>query len=281
MSDPTANAAQIEYWNDVSGPRWVAAQERLDPMIEGLGLRVMEACAVAQGERVVDVGCGCGATSLALAERVGVDGAVLGVDVSGPMLARARERARQAGYAQLDFVQADAQLHPFAGDADLVFSRFGVMFFEDPVAAFANLRNAMRVGGRLAFVCWQSLAANPWMALPMQVVSAFVEPRPPPEPGAPGPFSLADADRLRKILGAAGFDEIEIESFAFVQRMGASVDHALGFLLEGVGAVASSLENADAAAREGASRALVELLGRHETPRGIEIDSAAWVVQAR
>jgi SAM-dependent methyltransferase len=281
MAKAPANAAQIDYWNEVSGPRWVAAQERLDPMIEGIGLAGIERAGIRSGESVVDVGCGCGATSLALAARVGADGQVLGVDISGPMLERARERALAAGVANLRFEQSDAQTHAFTPVADTVFSRFGVMFFEDSVAAFRNLRRCLRPGGRLCFVCWQPLAENPWMALPMQAIAPFVEARPRPEPGAPGPFAFADPTYVRSILEDAGYEAIDVESYSHVQRMGSTTEDALDFLLTGVGPVSSALAEATVEARDAATAALRDLLSRREGPNGVEFDSAVWIVTAR
>ena len=160
------NAQQIEYWNELSGARWVAMNDVIDAQISPLGEVAMLRAAVAPGERVLDIGCGCGQTSLQLAERVGQDGRVLGLDISAVMLERARERAEQAGLANLEFRNADAQTEPFAGAFDLLFSRFGVMFFASPEAAFSNLRSAVRPGGRLTCLTWQGLGANPWMQVP-------------------------------------------------------------------------------------------------------------------
>jgi len=166
--------------------------------------------APAPGEQVVDVGCGCGDTSLELGRRVGPEGGVLGLDISAPMLEVARGRAMASGAHNLDFQEADAQVAALPDDRDAVFSRFGVMFFADPAAAFANLRRSLRPGGRLAFVCWRSLAENLWMRLPAETAAGLVPPAPPPEPGAPGPFAFADPERVRGILAGAGFTGIEI-----------------------------------------------------------------------
>ena len=191
-----ANAGQIDYWNDEAGPKWVRLQELLDHQLADLGLFVVERAAPAAGERVLDIGCGCGASSLELAQRVGPKGSVLGVDVSEPMLARARERARHAGVDNLQFQRGDAQVTPFEpGSFDLVHSRFGIMFFEDPPAAFANMRRALAPNGRVTFVCWQPLSENPWMRIPMAAALPHIELPPIPAPGAPGPFALGDDGR--------------------------------------------------------------------------------------
>src|SRR5881628_2723223 len=161
----------------------------------------MERARIGAGERVIDIGCGCGDTTIALARRVGPAGLVLGIDVSAPMLARAADAAREAGVAHVRFEHADAQTHRFPAQAfDVLYSRFGVMFFSDPAAAFGNLRTALRPGGRLGFVCWQAVPENPWIAVPLEAAAQHMALPPPPAPGAPGPFSFADPERVRRIL---------------------------------------------------------------------------------
>ena len=205
-----ANAAQVAYWNETAGRTWADFQDPIDRQIRPLGLAAMQRLAPAPGEQVVDVGCGCGDTSLELARRVGPEGGVLGLDISAPMLEVARSRAETAGLRNLTFHEADAQTAALPGDRDAVFSRFGVMFFADPEAAFANLRRSLRPGGRLAFVCWRPLPENLWIHLPAEAAAGLVPPAPPPEPGTPGPFAFADPDRVRRILAEAGFTGIEI-----------------------------------------------------------------------
>lgn len=205
-----ANAAQVAYWNETAGRTWADFQDPIDRQIRPLGLAAMQRLAPAPGEQVVDVGCGCGDTSLELARRVGPEGGVLGLDISAPMLEVARSRAEAAGLRNLTFHEADAQTAALPGDRDAVFSRFGMMFFADPEAAFANLRRSLRPGGRLAFVCWRPLPENLWIHLPAEAAAGLVPPAPPPEPGTPGPFAFADPDRVRRILAEAGFTGIEI-----------------------------------------------------------------------
>ncbi|MFM8941367.1 MAG: class I SAM-dependent methyltransferase [Phenylobacterium sp.] len=205
-----ANEPQESYWNDVAGRTWAALQDRIDRQIRPLGLAAMDHLAPAAGEAVIDVGCGCGDTSLELARRVGPEGEVLGLDISGPMLEVARRRAEVARTEGLEFRRADAQTAALPGGRDAVFSRFGVMFFADPAAGFRNLRHALRPGGRLGFVCWRPLAENLWMRLPAETAADLASPAPPPEPGAPGPFAFADPERVRGILAGAGFTDIGI-----------------------------------------------------------------------
>ena len=205
-----ANEGQVAYWNDAAGRTWASLQDSIDRQIRPLGLAAMDRLDPRAGETLLDVGCGCGDTSLELARRVGPEGEVLGLDISGPMLEVARRRAAEAGAEGLEVRQADAQTAARPGGRDAVFSRFGVMFFSDPAAAFANLRRSLRPGGRLAFVCWRPLAENLWMRLPAEAAAGLVPAAPPPEPGAPGPFAFADPDRVRGILAEAGFSGIDI-----------------------------------------------------------------------
>ena len=210
----TDNADQIAYWNADAGEAWAALQEQLDAQLASHGSRAMEALAPAAGERIVDVGCGSGQTSLALGQAVGRSGAVMGLDVSRPLLDLARRRAAEFGAANVTFAEADVQTYAFAPTTfDAVFSRFGVMFFADPPAAFANIRRALKPGGRLAFVCWRTPAENIFMTLPYTAAAAQLPPAPPSEPGAPGPFAFADPARVRHILSSAGFRDIELAQY--------------------------------------------------------------------
>jgi SAM-dependent methyltransferase len=276
------NAEQIRFWNETLGPRWVEAEAALDAQIAPLGLAAMERARVAPGERAVDVGCGCGQTSLQLAERVGLSGAVLGVDVAAPMLERARARA--AGRANLRFAHADAQTHRFDERFDLVYSRFGVMFFADPVAAFANLGGALRPGGRIAFVCWQGLERNPWVLVPLRAAASVVPLPAPPAPGAPGPFAFADPQRVRGVLAGAGFSEVALEPLEGELGIGAGGDleQAVRFTMQ-MGPVSAALREAgaDEAVRERAAEAIRAGLAPLATPSGVRAGYAAWVATAR
>lgn len=216
------NTAQIAYWNDKAAITWTTFQERLDALFQPLTALALDAAKPASGERAVDVGCGCGATVLALAERIGSAGQVLGLDVSGPMAARARERIAAAGLSNAQVVVSDAATTDFERrDADLLFSRFGVMFFADPVAAFANLHLAMRPGGRLLCAAWRPLADNPWFRVPLEAARSFVPPQPPADPEAPGPFAFADLEMYKSDLfrgGMAGCDALEARRAAAACR---------------------------------------------------------------
>jgi SAM-dependent methyltransferase len=281
----TTNAEMIRYWNEAAGPPWVAMQERLDVQLAALGTLTRERAGIAAGARVLDVGCGCGGTTLELARVVGADGRVVAVDISEPMLARARARADAAGLGtRIDWRLADAQTARFDEAAfDCVYSRFGVMFFEDPPAAFANLRRALRPQGRLAFVCWQARERNPWMMAPALAAMQHVAFPPPPAPDAPGPFAFADVERVRGILEAAGFADVAHEAIDRPMPLGnGGLDEAVELVLS-VGPVGQALREAQAGPeqRERVVAAVREALERFETPRGIEAPAAAWIVTAR
>jgi len=179
-AEPGPNADQVAFWNSPAGEKWVRNQAEMDMTLAPLTEMLLARAAPAPGQRVLDVGCGTGTTVLQLAGAVGPGGHVQGLDVSEPMLALARQRVAAAGAGNVDLVLDDAQTFAFdAGSRDLVFSRFGVMFFADPPAAFANLRRALVPGGRLVFVCWADLADNPWFKVPRDAAIARLGPVPP------------------------------------------------------------------------------------------------------
>ncbi|TMA32214.1 MAG: class I SAM-dependent methyltransferase [Deltaproteobacteria bacterium] len=275
------NAEQIEYWNSPSAAKWVALQDRIDATIEPFGVLAMDRAELAAGERAIDVGCGCGTTTLALAERVGPRGRVLGVDISAVMLARASERARSAGIANMEFANADAQTHAFVAAAwDSAYSRFGVMFFAEPARAFANLRGALRRGGRVSFVCWRPFPENPWMTVPFAALATFLTPPPPPPPGAPGPFAFGDPERVRGILEDAGFAQIEIAPHDGELTLGRSLDDAVTFTLS-AGPAARLLDPATPADRERAAIAVRDALAPHVRGGVVALAGAIWLVRAR
>lgn len=278
MTD-TPNAAQITYWNEGAGPTWAALQVQLDRQLGPLGRATEVALKPQAGERLLDVGCGCGETSLELAKAVGASGRVTGVDISCPMLEIARKRAAETGAANVDFLEADAQTYALEADAyDGLFSRFGVMFFADPTAAFTNLRRALKPGGRLAFLCWRSPDQNPIMTLPMASVAHLFPPASPPEPGAPGPFAFADPKRVEAILSGAGFTDIAITPHD--EKIGAgSLDDSLSLTLR-VGPLGGMLRE-HPELRDQAIGILRETLSAHAGADGVKLGSATWIVTAK
>lgn len=272
MSEP--NAQQATYWNESAGPTWAELQAPLDRQLAPLGERAMSELDLGAGRRVLDVGCGAGETTLALSA-AGAE--ALGVDISETLLEVARRRS--ADDARVAFLAADAQTHRFEpASFDAAFSRFGVMFFADPPAAFANIRRAMKPGGRLSFVCWRTPGENPIMILPMQAALAHVEaPPPPPEPGAPGPFAFADPERVKAILSAAGFSDIAVTPHEAAIGPG-DLETTLALALR-VGPLGALLrENPDK--REAVIEAVRAALAPHDGPDGVKLGSATWIVTA-
>lgn len=280
-ADPTSangagNEAQIDYWNGQAGETWVRSMDRIDAILAPITQILLERAAVVPGERAVDVGCGCGSTTLELARRGAL---VFGVDISEPMLALARQRA--AGQKNVAFRRADAATQPFTPDHALVFSRFGVMFFAQPVEAFRNLRTGLTPGGRLCFVCWQTAADNAWMSTAVRAVAPFLaKPETPPDPRAPGPFAFADREYLRSVLSRAGFDAIEIEDLRLLLHLGDDLDQALAYQSD-VGPFARALAELEGETRHRALAAAREALAQHVTPQGVDLGAACWLVTAR
>jgi SAM-dependent methyltransferase len=278
MDDP--NREQIEFWNGPQGRRWVTNQETLDRVWRPIGDAALVRAAAQTGERVIDIGCGCGATSLEIAAKVGPAGSVLGIDISAPMLARARERARTLGIANLEFVEADASTYKFGGAADLVFSRVGVMFFRDPIAAFGNLRRALRSGGRLVFVCFRGRELNSWWVVPLSAAATVVPPEPPTPPHEPGPFSLADRERLRAILDGAGFVDAVCEPVDHDIVIGSNIESATEFILN-AGPAARVIAKANDEVRARVRAAIMQSLAPHLGSAGVSFHAATWIIQAK
>jgi len=278
-----ANQEQRTYWNDQAGPRWVKLQQRLDAQIQPLGLAAMQRAEIKAGEHILDIGCGCGQTSLELAKQVGPQGSVIGIDLSLPMLERTRERQKELNLTNIEFLHADAQTHRFVTSrCDLAFSRFGVMFFEDSTAAFSNIRSTLRPHGRLCFVCWQGLEKNEWARVPLMAAAQHVTLPPPAVPGTPGPFAFADQMRVRQILKNAGFVEVQFESYETQLSMGgaSTLEEAADFSLE-IGPVAALLRDADTHARNQVRNSLGVALRPFAKQGGVKLGGAVWIVRAR
>ena len=278
------NQDQANYWNGPSGSKWVVGQAQIDAALEPLGQLGLAVADAKPGERVIDIGCGCGATSLSLGAKVGQPGRVLGLDISAPMLALARERA--ADLPQISFECSDAGIFDLSSvGADLVFSRFGVMFFRDPVKAFKNIRQGLKPDGRMVFVCWRPLVENLWMHVPLQSALTVMSAPPPSAPDEPGPYAFADSARVQLILTGAGFADIRFEKGDLKLSLGPSgnldgdfvraVDFAMTF-----GPLGRALAELDAAMIQQVRRAITKGLETHRSADGVKLPAAVWIVSA-
>ncbi len=274
------NTDQAAAWDGDEGAHWVAHQDRYDAMTGAFTDRLLEAAALASTDRVLDVGCGCGQTTRLAAQRT-PGGFALGIDLSSAMLERARALAVRDGIDNAHFDRGDAQVYPFVSEGfDVAISRFGVMFFADAVAAFANIRGALRPNGWITFLGWQDMTHNDWITVP---AAAALEHVPVPEldaPDQPGPFSLADPDRITHILTQAGYDEITATPVEAPLRLGADADDAVAFIAD-IPLARRLLDPVDRATAAKALDAVRDALGPHEGPDGLTLDGAAWLVAAR
>jgi SAM-dependent methyltransferase len=275
------NEETRRYWNEEGGQAWVRHAARFDAQLVPFAEMVLAAAAPQPGERVLDIGCGNGALTREMARAVQPGGDVTGIDVSEPMVALARSQIDPA--APASFVSADAQTADLTGEGpfDLLVSRFGVMFFDDPVAAFANLRGSLGPEGRLAFVCWQDFLHNPWMLEPMAAALQHVPPPPLLEPGTPGPWAFGDPDRVRTILDRAGFHNVELRAVEREVTLGGwgDAEEVLEFLAAtSLGRLVLLQDDAELQAR--VHDEVRQALQRFETPDGVRLGSAVWVVTA-
>jgi SAM-dependent methyltransferase len=279
MSDYVVNVEQAEEWDGREGDHWARHADRYDALSQRITPHLMETAAVGTTDRVLDVGCGCGLTTRTAA-RAATAGSVLGTDLSAAMLHEAERRARAEGLTNVRFEQCDVQVNAFSpAGFDLAMSRFGVMFFEDPVAAFVNIASAIRLGGRLVFLCWQDLDRNDWIMVPAAGALSYVPFPDLGSEGAPGPFSLADPDRIRRVLTEAGFGGIDVSEIGEQMFLGDNAADATEFL-QGTGMARLLFEGVDADTERKAIDAVRNALEPHEQPEGIWLGSAAWLVAA-
>jgi SAM-dependent methyltransferase len=259
--------------------RWLLHEEHHERMLAPFAGHLLTAAAVGRDDQVVDIGCGTGSTTRA-AGRIVVKGKALGVDLSLAMLREAARRAREEGLTNVRFDHGDAQVHAFTpGTSDVAISRFGVMFFIDPVAAFANIARGLRKGGRLAFVCWQKPGNNEWIVVPRAAAAQHAELQPLDDPTAPGPFSLGERDRAVTVLRAAAFSDLAIEPVTERLWMGADVPDAMAFL-ESMG-IWDVVRDADALAAARVRETVQAALEPYVTPDGVLMGARAWLLTAK
>ncbi|HZR76442.1 class I SAM-dependent methyltransferase [Bradyrhizobium sp.] len=274
------NTDQIAYWNGAGGQRWADRQPVQDILLQPVADLLIERAKIKPGERILDVGCGSGSTSFSFAKAVGSTGHITGVDISAPMLSRAKENTPKG--APVEFILADATVYPFAPDSfDLLASRFGVMFFADPALSFSNMRRAMRRSGRLAFACWREPRENPFFMTALQAVYKHVPKMPPVGPEDPGPFAFASQERVNRILKAAGFSDIAMEpcNLALDVAVGRGMDAAVKSALE-IGPAARALADHPPETVAAAAQSVREALAPYAKGQTVPLDAAIWIVTA-
>jgi SAM-dependent methyltransferase len=271
------NQDQINFWNSEGGAQWVENQEMMDGNMRVFLSSLLQHASIEPDMQVLDIGCGCGGSTLAAAE---AGGNLTGIDISEQMINRARERAEQST-GNIEFLVADAMTYEWPKEYDLIISRFGVMFFEEPVVAFKNLLAALRPGGRICFICWQPAKENPWITVPMSAVRPYLPPAEPPKPGAPGMFGLADPVRTEDILTQAGFENVQCEDVRLDNRMAdGTVEGTIQFLKE-VGPLRRQLAEVPAENSNKAMADMKQALSENLTDGKVVLGAGCWVVTAR
>jgi SAM-dependent methyltransferase len=270
----------VTYWGGAGGERWVNESARTERMLSQVADLLYAAAAPRPGETVLDVGCGLGPTTVELARRVAPNGRAVGLDVSAQMIGLARQRA--AGIPNIEFLAADAAAHPFTAPvADLLFSRFGVMFFGDPTAAFINLRRAVKANGRVVFACWRKINENPWMLVPLMAAYEHVPRLPPAAPEEPGPFSFGDPERVKRILTGAGFREPRLTpaDLAFDIGGGSGMDAAVHQAMN-IGATSTALRDQPESVRPLVAASIRTALTPYAKGQSVELPGAVWIVES-
>lgn len=274
------NADMLTFWNGQGGRTWVERQSHTDAMMKPVVQELLAFAAPVVGERVVDVGCGCGAPTLEFARAVGSTGRVLAMDISGPMLAEAETRAKVAGLTNIEWRHADPATTPL-DEYDLLTSMFGTMFFGDAVSAFSNMRRTATPGARMAIICWRSIAENPWMEVPVKAVARHFPPRPKPPPNAPGMFGFSNPEHVSAIFTASGwktpqFSKLDID---LDLAAGRGLDKAVEQITK-IGAVNSWLRDQPAETVAAAVTSLREALAAYAEGSNVRLPAAMWLIRS-
>ena len=276
------NLKQKEFWSGAGGDVWVNKQKEMDIMLNPLGQRAIDKLALTPDKIILDIGCGCGATSLEIAKQI-PQGKIIGLDISVPMLDQASKLASEMSLMNTEFQVKDVQVEELKSEYfDIAFSRFGVMFFEDPFEAFKNIYNSLKQDGQLSFVCWQNASLNPWQSLSMQVIKQFLDlPAPPPQ--SPGPFAFEDKEYIKEILEVSGFQEIVITDNQedIVMFSGKSIREASEDYLTINPVVTEMLKNSGDELREEILEALITKFSDFHKNEGLLFPSATWIVTAK
>lgn len=276
------NIKQKQFWSGAGGDVWVDKQREMDIMLNPLGERVIQGLDLKEETKILDIGCGCGATTLEIAKIVN-QGEVIGVDISEPMLERATQTASDMALTNISYQVKDVQVDEMPNNYfDIAFSRFGVMFFEDPFEAFKNINHSLKDNGQLSFVCWQHASLNPWQSLSIQVIKEFLD-LPAPPPKSPGPFAFEDKSYIEEILNASGFRNIEIKDNQedIVMFSGKSIREACEDYLTINPVVTEMLKNSPSELREEILEALIGKFSNYHKDDGLLFPSATWIVTAK
>ena len=276
------NIKQKQFWSGAGGDVWVDKQREMDIMLNPLGERVIQGLDLKEETKILDIGCGCGATTLEIAKIVN-QGEVIGVDISEPMLERATQTASDMALTNISYQVKDVQVDEMPNKYfDIAFSRFGVMFFEDPFEAFNNINHSLKDDGQLSFVCWQHASLNPWQSLSIQVIKEFLD-LPAPPPKSPGPFAFEDKSYIEEILNASGFRDIEIKDNQedIVMFSGKSIREACEDYLTINPVVTEMLKNSPSELREEILKALIGKFSDYHKDDGLLFPSATWIVTAK
>ena len=274
------NQEQKEFWNEKKGEIWVSLESKIDKMLGPLGDQAIKILKPKVGEKIIDIGCGTGSTSQTLSKLVGESGIITGIDISKPILNFAHKQKENKKIKNINFIQADAQNHQFSDlNYDAVFSRFGIMFFEDPISAFKNIKKSLSCNGRLAFVCWSKREDNDWINLSSNVASQFLELPPKANPKEPGPFAFEDYFYIEEILTKSGWKNIKIKAYKQNIVIGKTLDYAADFLSR-MGPMSVPFENANEQTKEKVISALKECYSKYFTAKGVEFHFSSWIVSA-
>ena len=276
------NIKQKQFWSGAGGEVWVNKQSEMDIMLNPLGAKAIDRLDLNQVTRILDIGCGCGATTLEIAKKIKA-GTITGVDISEPMLQRASQNAAELGLTNANFQMLDVQVDEMmSNDFDIAFSRFGVMFFENPFEAFSNIHKTLKEDGQLSFVCWQNPSLNPWQSLSLQVIKQFLD-LPAPPPKSPGPFAFEDQSYVQEILEESNFKNIEIfdNQEDIVMFSGKSIQEACEDYLTINPVVTEMLKNSEEKLKEEILAALIDKFSHFHNGNGLLFPSATWIVTAR
>ena len=274
------NQEQKEFWNEKKGKIWVSLESNIDKMLGPLGHHAIKILNPKSGEKILDIGCGTGSTSQSLSKLVGENGLITGIDISEPILRFAKNQLDNRNIKNIDFIQEDAQTFNLSNfNYDAIFSRFGIMFFEDPFFAFKNIKKSLNSKGRITFICWSTREENDWITLSSKVASQFLELPPKNNPREPGPFAFEEYSYIKEILTKSGWKNINIKNHKENIIVGKTLDHAAAFLSK-MGPMSVPFENSNEKTKAKVIEALKECYSKYLIPKGVEFHFSTWIVSA-